>query len=368
MNASVDLSQSGPSNAFEFRLLNAFQRDFPLVSRPYAALAEQFGCDEASVITSLQQLQQGGAISRIGAVFRPNAVGASALAALAVPGERLAEVAAFVSARSEVNHNYEREHHYNLWFVATAATLELLHAALHQIELACDCGAVLILPMLEDFHIDLGFDLSASGPHYRQQSPVTEPPAISAKDHSDGILPLDETEKTLLAALQHGLPLVARPFATLGVAEELALATIARWCQQGVIKRFGVIVRHHELGFSANAMVVWDVPDAEVSAVGRKIAASGRVTLCYRRPRQLPHWPYNLFCMIHGKDRADVEARITALAEACCLSHYTHTTLFSQRRFKQRGAHYMNPAVTTKTVIAGMSIARPDINKETLHG
>lgn len=367
MNASVDLSQSGPSNAFEFRLLNAFQRDFPLVSRPYAALAEQFGCDEASVITSLQQMQQGGSISRIGAVFRPNAVGASALAALAVPGERLAEVAAFVSARSEVNHNYEREHHYNLWFVATAATLELLHAALHQIELDCDCGAVLILPMLEDFHIDLGFDLTASGAHYRQQSVALPPPAIAATQH-EGLVQLDQAEKILLAALQNGLPLVAQPFAALGVTEELALATIAGWCQAGVIKRFGVIVRHHELGFNANAMVVWDVPDAEVSAVGRKIAASGRVTLCYRRPRQLPHWPYNLFCMIHGKDRADVEARITALAEACGLAHYVHTTLFSQRRFKQRGAHYMNPDVTAKTVMAGMSIARPEINQETLHG
>ncbi|MFZ6751284.1 Lrp/AsnC family transcriptional regulator [Undibacterium sp. Ren11W] len=339
MNAPLDLRSSGSTTAFEFNLLNSFQRDFPLLARPYAALAQQLASDEASVIASLRHLQNSGAISRVGAVFRPNVLGASALAALAVPAERLAEVAAFVSARAEVNHNYEREHHYNLWFVATAATLEHLHAALHQIELACECGAVLILPMLEDFHIDLGFDLSASGQHYREQ---LAPNACELPAHCKQIQPLNQTEKTLLAALQHGLPLVALPFAELGVPQKFALATLQRWSQEGVIKRFGVIVRHHELGFNANAMVVWDVPDAEVSAVGQRIAASGRVTLCYRRPRQLPHWPYNLFCMIHGKDRAEVEARIGALAQACGLDHYPHTNLFSQRRFKQRGAHYMN--------------------------
>jgi DNA-binding Lrp family transcriptional regulator len=338
MNAPL-ASLRQPMPAFEFSLLNRFQRDFPLLARPYAALAQQLDSDEAKVIASLRDLQQSGAISRVGAVFRPNAIGASALAALAVPAERLAEVAALVSARAEVNHNYEREHHYNLWFVASAATLEHLHAALHEIELACDCGAVLILPMLEDFHIDLGFDLSRCGPHYR------EPRAsgLSARRTTpDQIMHLDQHEKILLAALQNGLPLVAQPFGELGVPQAFALETIQRWCQQGVIKRFGVIVRHHELGFKANAMVVWDVPDIEVSEVGRRIAASGRVTLCYRRPRQMPHWPYNLFCMIHGKDRAEVEARIVALAQACGLDQYPHNILFSQTRYKQRGAHYMN--------------------------
>ncbi len=339
MNAPLDLfNRIQTSSTFEFNLLNAFQRDFPLVARPYAVLAKKLTTDEGSVIASLRHLQQSGAISRIGAVFRPNAIGASALAALAVPSERMMEVANYISARAEINHNYEREHHYNLWFVATATTQEALHAALHEIELACACGAILILPMLEDFHIDLGFDLSTNGSHYRAQTSAIEPMQNAG---NISMTSLGESEKILLAALQNGLPLVPQPFAQLGVAESEAIATIRAWCAQGVIKRFGVIVRHHELGFNANAMVVWDVPDAAVSAVGRRIAASGRVTLCYRRPRVLPHWPYNLFCMIHGKDRAEVEARIIALAELCGLENYPHKNLFSQRRFKQRGAHYV---------------------------
>ena len=339
MNAPLQLiNQNGQSGEFEFNLLNAFQRDFPLVSRPYAELAQRLNSDEGSVIASLRHLQQSGAISRVGAVFRPNTIGASALAALAVPIERMSEVAGYVSARTEINHNYQREHHYNLWFVATAATQEHLHAALHEIELACACGAVLILPMLEDFHIDLGFDLSACGSYYREQI-AQIPPMVNVGNNAPTVL--SEPEKILLAALQNGLPLKPQPFAQLGLPESEAISTIARWCEQGLIKRFGVIVRHHELGFSANAMVVWDVPDTVVSEVGRRIAASGRVTLCYRRPRQMPHWPYSLFCMIHGKDRAEVEARIIALAAVCDLDNYPHTSLFSQRRFKQRGAHYI---------------------------
>jgi DNA-binding Lrp family transcriptional regulator len=343
MNAPLDLAiPSSTSNAFEFELLNAFQRDFPLLARPYAVLADQLGSDEASVIHSLRALQQGGAISRIGAVFRPNAVGASALAALVVPVERLTEVAAIVSARAEVNHNYEREHHYNLWFVATAPSLEHLHTALHEIELACNCGGVLILPMLEDFHIDLGFDLTMGGQQHRETTVPAQPIANAGKRD---FAALNAQEKILLAALQHGLPLVPEPYAELGVPQEFALATLARWAEQGVIKRFGIIVRHHELGFNANAMVVWDVPDAVVSQVGKSIAASGRVTLCYRRPRHLPQWPYNLFGMIHGKDRAEVEAQILTLVQVCNLHDFPHTILFSKRRFKQRGAHYVKPAM-----------------------
>lgn len=331
----TDLVKAHSGNEFEFNLLNNFQRDFPLVARPFAVLAEQLGSDEASVLTALCDLQRRGVVSRVGAVFRANAVGASALAALAVPAERLAAVAQIINARVEVNHNYEREHRYNCWFVAAAASVDALYAALREIESACDCGALLILPMLEDFHIDLGFDL-----HGQPPDPQTRPAAAQAQSiHT--VASLNQDECTLLAALQQGLPLVARPFAGLGLPEAQVLATLARWQDEGLIKRFGVIVRHHELGFSANVMLVWDVPDSAVSALGRRIAASGRVTLCYRRARQLPHWRYNLFCMIHGKDRAEVGRRIAALVETCGLHEYAHEVLFSQRRFKQRGAHYV---------------------------
>lgn len=329
-----------PLTELEFKLLNTYQRDFPLRPRPFAAIAADLGCSETEVLQTLQQLQDSGAISRVGAVFRPHAVGVSTLAALAVPPERIAQVAGYVSAHAEINHNYEREHHYNLWFVATAASSAQLRTVLQQIEDACECGPVLELPMVEDYHIDLGFNLElrANGCVEPARDRHSLRPAPSHCAHAAASL--TSHDRGLIAALQNGLQLVERPYACLGMPEADALDALGRWIDSGVVKRFGVIVRHHELGFTANAMTVWDIPDAEVSDAGKRIAASGGVTLCYRRPRRLPEWPYNLFCMVHGKDRQDVEARIAELRAGCGLGAYAHDVLFSRRRFKQRGAHY----------------------------
>lgn len=333
-----------PLADIEYRLLNDFQRDFPMVPRPYEILAEQLGIDEAGIIGHLQKLQTQGVISRVGAVFRPNAIGVSALAALAVLPERLNQVAGFVSACPEVNHNYQREHRFNLWFVAAAANAEQLHAVLRKIEFACDSGPVLVLPLLEEFHIDLGFDLR--GKTALRPPDVAEKMSVSSV-RSDSCK-LNVMECGLLNALQEGLPLTANPFAAeafakCGWREAEVIARLAEWIDDGLIKRFGVVVRHHELGYNANAMVVWNVPEAMVSETGRRIARSGGVTLCYRRPRRLPDWPYNLFCMIHGKQRCEVEANIVALSKACGLDAFPHAILFSKARFKQRGARYTLP-------------------------
>lgn len=145
-------------NDLDRRLLNDFQRGLPLVPRPYAAMAERLGVSEDEIIERLRVLQASGAVSRVGAVIRPHSVGVSTLAAMAVPPGRLDEVAGMVSSYPEVNHNYEREHHYNLWFVVATEREQRLREVLA--ELASRTGLeVLDLPLLEDFHIDLGFDL-----------------------------------------------------------------------------------------------------------------------------------------------------------------------------------------------------------------
>jgi siroheme decarboxylase len=155
---------------------------------------------------------------------------------------------------------------------------------------------------------------------------------------------LSERDRLLIAALQDGLPLVARPYAAvgelIGLGEAEVIEAIRRLIAAGVIKRFGVIVRHRELGYRANAMVVWDVPDDRVAHAGRRLAELPFITLCYRRPRRLPDWPYNLFCMIHGCDRRMVEALIERITVAAGLAAQPRAVLFSRRRFKQRGARY----------------------------
>lgn len=145
-------------DALDRRLLDGFQRGFPLVPRPFAAVADRLGVAESEVISRLERLHQAGAVSRVGPVLEPRRLGASTLAAMAVPPGRVAEVAELVNAFPEVNHNYERAHRINLWFVLTAADEERLAAVMAEIQHRTGID-VLDLPMLEEYHIDLGFSL-----------------------------------------------------------------------------------------------------------------------------------------------------------------------------------------------------------------
>ncbi|WP_126452198.1 AsnC family transcriptional regulator [Sulfuriflexus mobilis] len=155
---------------------------------------------------------------------------------------------------------------------------------------------------------------------------------------------LDEQDQSLITLIQTGLPLSATPYADLGkqlgMDEYEVIERLKRLTSENIIKRFGVVVRHHELGYHANAMTVWNIPDEIVSELGSCMGQFEFVTLCYRRPRRLPEWPYNLFTMIHGQDRDDVLANIRLLIERCGLDAIEHDVLFSTRRFKQRGAIY----------------------------
>ncbi|NOQ89256.1 MAG: Lrp/AsnC family transcriptional regulator [Gammaproteobacteria bacterium] len=161
MSSSTDNPTNKSKISFsplEQHLLNDFQRDMSLSATPYADIAEQLGVDEEDVLQSIQSLQERGVISRVGPVFRPNRIGVSTLAAMAVPAKDLECVARIVSAFPEVNHNYERDHEYNLWFVVTASSAEHLDIVLYEIEQHAEYP-LMSLPMLDDYFIDLGFKL-----------------------------------------------------------------------------------------------------------------------------------------------------------------------------------------------------------------
>lgn len=317
-----------------FRLLNDYQRNFPLQSRPFLAIGKQVGLTEESVIDSYRDFLVRGVVSRIGAVLPPQRVGVSTLAALAVPADALERVAALVTARAQVNHNYQREHRFNLWFVLAARDEVALEDQLRTIADESSCPLI-SLPLRESFHIDLGFDLAGGCKQVQPDAAVLGERACA----------LPELERGLLAALEPGLSVEPRPFKALGervgLSEDFTLELLGRWLDEGLIKRLGVVVRHHELGYTANAMCVWDVPNAVVSEVGRRLAGAPGITLCYRRQRALPDWPYNLFCMIHGKAREEVLALRDDLARHHELDQYPHAVLFSTRRFKQQGARYL---------------------------
>jgi len=151
-------------------------------------------------------------------------------------------------------------------------------------------------------------------------------------------------QQSLRAILEQGLPHVAQPYLQisrqLNATQAQVLAQISHWQQEGLVKRFGLVVKHRQLGFTANAMVVWNIADDKVSEVAQQLSSCTEVSLCYRRPRRLPDWPYNLFCMIHGTDRAIVLSQITAMTEKFALENVQKDILFSFKAYKQQGARY----------------------------
>jgi len=312
-----------------FALLNDWQRGFPLVGAPFAAIGKAFDADALTVLEQYRTLLGEGAISRIGGVWGAGAGGAALLCALNVPARRLEAVAAQVSAHPGVNHNYEREHRHNLWFVITGRNPEAVAQAVDGLEAQTGCIA-LRLRMRRAYRIDLGFDLRGEL-------------AASGRVAQQHAMPVDAADAPLAALVEDGLPLVARAFDAWADAlqwpREQVLATLQRWLRQGTLRRFGVIVRHHEAGFAHNAMTVFDVPDELVDGCGAALAGQRGVTLAYRRERA-EGWPFNLYCMVHGRDRVAVQAAIDTATLRCGLASHPRAVLFSRRRFKQVGARY----------------------------
>lgn len=321
----------------EMALLNGWQHDFPLVREPFAQIGQSLAVDEAQVLSALRRLQAQGAISRIGGVFAPGAGGAALLSAMAVPAGRLDEVAAQVSAHPGVNHNYEREHAFNLWFVMTGPDAATVEAAMQALERETGLPA-LRLRMQRAYRIDLGFDLRhATAPAPMRAHQPLGANALVAGDHA------------LAACVEQGLGVEARPFdawaLTCHCTPNEVIDRLQHWLHTGALKRFGVVVRHHELGFAANAMTVFNVPDDQVDACGEWLAAQTGVTLAYKRARA-ESWPFNLYCMVHGTHRAAVQAVIERVICDGRLDAFPREVLFSTRRFKQTGARRFRSPLT----------------------
>ncbi|NMM77604.1 protein nirH [Acidovorax sp. SRB_14] len=159
---------------------------------------------------------------------------------------------------------------------------------------------------------------------------------------------LDDFDRALVAATQRGLPLVPRPYdavgAALGVSGQQVQARMAQMLASGFIRRIGAVPNHYRLGFTANGMSVWDVDDAQVDALGERIGQLPGVSHCYRRPRRLPDWPYNLFAMLHGRTRAEVEQQAVQLQQLLGAACRSHAILYSTAILKKTGLRLTHPS------------------------
>jgi DNA-binding Lrp family transcriptional regulator len=321
-------------------LVDGYQSGFPVERRPFRAVGAALGVSEDEALARVERLREAGVFRRFGAVLNPPVIGSSALAAVRAPEDRFEAVADAINGYRQVNHNYRRDHEWNVWFVVTAGSRERRDDILAEIGDRTGLD-VLVLPMLTDYYIDLEFPVVNDDRFARESADATDAEATRIAESARG--DLSALEADLLLEIQNGLPLTATPYAdvadAVGADTDAVLAAIERLLADGCIKRVGCVVNHVVTGFDSNCMVVWDVPDDELDARGEAAGALPYVTLCYHRPRRPElDWPYNLFTMVHGREADAVEARIDELVD----DHlpFPHERLHSTETLKQTGAQY----------------------------
>lgn len=152
---------------------------------------------------------------------------------------------------------------------------------------------------------------------------------------------LESLDRKIIVATQEGLPLDPYPYQViakqLGVSADEVMQRLRHMQESGIIRRIGAVPNHYALGYKCNGMTVWDVPDEHIAELGQKVGALDFVSHCYHRPRHLPDWPYNLFAMVHGRSRDEVDAQISEIQLLLGADDRGHEVLFSTRILKKTG-------------------------------
>lgn len=339
----------------EREILTRVQQQFPLCKRPYRELGERCGISEGEAYRVVEVFRSQGIIRRIGASFESSRVGyVSTLAALAIAPHNLEHAAHLISAHAGVTHNYERDDQYNLWFTLIARNAKERDKELACIAAQTGCNDVLVLPTQRLFKIKVAFDVSVGEQPVATLSEGVSPVFVSAPLEPACVEaePLSGDDRALIRVLQGDLGATMCPFAQAAkdvsgqvgrsLSEEWVIERTCELHTAGVIRRFGAMVRHRRMGFSSNAMAVWDVPDNQVLAAGAILATPAAVSHCYQRPRCVT-WPFNLYTMIHGRDRASCERVAVHLHnELACkgIEVPQPRLLLSTREFKKTSMRY----------------------------
>ena len=314
------------------RILSVIQTDFPVTPCPFDDLAERLDDDANDIASRVARMRHSGDIRRLGAVFDSRRLGYwSTLVAARIPAERLDDVAATVSALHGVTHNYRREHAYNLWFTLTGPSEARVEEILADLRARTGIDAFFSLPALTVYKIRVNFDMTDSPP--ASPAPAAAPDALPVT--------LNAEQKHLVRLLQDSLAETPDPFndvaTELGWPVDRVIDQITAWRDAGVIRRFGAVVRHQRLGYSANGMSVYTVSEDRIDAIGYRLAERPEISHCYHRPA-LEDFPYTLFGMIHGHD----ETAVRTLAADLARKHHIedHDVLFSTTEYKKVSMKY----------------------------
>ena len=321
------------------RILSGIQVDFPVVRWPYEALSSRLDVAGDEILYRVRRLCEAGIVRRIGAVFSSRRLGyVSTLVAARVPPERLEAAAAEASRLEGVTHNYAREHEYNLWFTLAARDEAELEEALRGLRARMGEGDMLSLPTVASYKAWAVFPLDGSPPpgaDKRGQSPADSAgysPLLSVSE----VVQLDDSQKHLVRLLQEPLPLESTPLVTLAQQwrrpVEILIVHLRHWLATGLVRRFGAVVGPREIGLAASALVAFRVPPERAAEAGAALAGRAEVSHCHLR-RAPAGWAYNLFAVVHGRDRDQVLSLVRDLSSRAGLTD--PQVLFTAAEYKK---------------------------------
>ena len=326
------LSSLGESDK---ELLNEIQWTFPLVTRPFDAIAKKFDTTPEIIKKTLKNLKEIGVLRQLSAIFDTRKLGyTSSLVAMEIEHDELDHVASQINRHPGVSHNYERDHEFNLWFTLAVPPGADLNDELKKFNVLKGIKKVRMLPTLQLFKIGVKLDLVDDKKH--DIAPSEEKKEIKNIEFKP-----TEQDKDFIRELQKDMEIIDEPFVkaakNLGITEDEVFAKMKHYEDVGVMRRFAAILRHRQVGFTANGMIVWKVPEDRITSVGETLGSFPQVSHCYERPTY-DDWPYNVFSMIHCKTHDEAYDVAKTIQNQINVSEYK--ILFSSREFKKTRVEY----------------------------
>lgn len=318
-------------------ILSRIQKKFPLVERPFKVIADELGISEEEVLEILQDQKKANIIRQTSAIFDTKRLGyKSSLVAFKIPQEKISDAVKIINSHPGISHNYERNHDFNIWFtLAVAPDSKLgIEKTLEILAEATEAEDYIMLPTLKLFKINV--KLNTTGKDDKKEE-------VKKVKHTD--IELTPLHHAIIRRAQYDIDMVSEPFKN--IIDELEIdydtffSILSELQEAGVMRRFASILNHRKAGFSANAMVVWDVEEGQKGEeIGANAAAFSAVSHCYLRPKY-ENWPFNLFTMVHGKTTEETNGIIEEMAKE--IDSKNHMPLYSSREFKKVRIEYFTP-------------------------
>ena len=316
-------------------LLNEIQWTFPLVTRPFDTIAKKFDTTPEIIKEKLNNLKEIGVLRQLSAIFDTRKLGyTSSLVAMEIEHDQLEHVASQINRHPGVSHNYERDHQFNLWFTLAVPPGADLNSELEKFNVLKGIKKVRMLPTLQLFKIGVKLDMIDDKKH--DVAPTEEKKEIKNIKFEP-----TEDDKDFIRELQKDMEIIDEPFVkaanNLGITEDELFSKMKHYESLGVLRRFAAILRHRQVGFTANGMIVWKVPEDRITSVGETLGSFPQVSHCYERPTY-DDWPYNVFSMIHCKTHDEAYDVAKTIQNQIDVNEYK--ILFSSREFKKTRVEY----------------------------